>query len=420
MNELINYYSRKDVQKQIVKVATNKEVGVQYGKIFGKRPDILQFENDVGELAKQGATSFHLSLESWNNPLDLQAGMLKKDLDNLRAGFDVIIDIDCPFLAYSKLASSLIIDAIKFHNIENISLKFSGNRSFHIGLPFNSFPSKVNNIDTKLLFPDGIKVIITYLKKMIKEPLANQILEINTLKEISESLNKDQNLLLENKKFNPFSVMVIDEVLISNRHMYRSQYSLNEKSNLISIPLKLSQLNNFKLSNAKIDNVETNLTFLNPEKTIENESSHLIIQAFDSFKKEEKKITTKPKNFITITNAIKEDLFPPCIKKILDGIKTDGRKRALFVLINFLKNMNWSFEDMEKRINDWNKKNYEPLKDSYVRSQLMWHKNQKQKILPPNCSNISYYTDLGVKCPDNICNKHKNPINYSLRRVKPN
>ena len=82
--------------------------------------------------------------------------------------------------------------------------------------------------------------------------------------------------------------------------------------------------------------------------------------------------------------------------------------------------MNWSFEDMEKRINDWNKKNYEPLKDSYVRSQLMWHKNQKQKILPPNCSNISYYTDLGVKCPDNICNKHKNPINYSLRRVKPN
>ena len=38
--------------------------------------------------------------------------------------------------------------------------------------------------------------------------------------------------------------------------------------------------------------------------------------------------------------------------------------------------------------------------------------------MPPNCSNEMYYSSLGVKCPENICSKVKNPVNYAMRLLK--
>ncbi|MBI2663565.1 hypothetical protein HYX15_03500 [Candidatus Woesearchaeota archaeon] len=417
MNEILKYYSRKDVQKQIILSSTNREIAAKYNENFGKRPDILQFESDVLELAKKGATSFHVSVEHWSNPLDLKPGMNKKQLDDLRIGWDLLIDIDCKFFDYSKIAANLLIEAIKFHGINNIGLKFSGNRSFHIGIPYNSFPKKVNNLKTNLLFPDSIKVIVYHLKNMIRDPLSSGIMELSTIDEIATSVNKPKKELMKDNIFDPFSIVQIDEMLVSSRHMYRAPYSLNEKSGLVSIPIKLNKLKNFKLSSAKLENVETNIKFLDEDKSEENESSNLIIQSFDSFnkKKEEVKII---KNKITIKGKVNEDRFPPCIQKCLKGIKTDGRKRALFILINFLRNMNWDIEDIQKLLMEWNKKNYEPLRDNYILSQIKWHKEQSVK-LPPNCSNESYYKDLGIKCQENICNRVKNPINYTLKFKKP-
>jgi len=415
MNKILKYYSRRDVQKQILLSSRNREIAAKYNDNFGKRPDVIQFESDLLELAKKGATSFHISVEHWSNPLELKAGMTKKELDNLRIGWDLLIDIDCKFLDYSKIAANLLIEAIGFHGIDNIGLKFSGNRSFHIGIPFNSFPKEVNNTQTNLLFPDTIKVIVYYLKNMIKDPLANSILNISTIDEIAESINKTKKDLLENSIFNPFSIVYIDEMLVSTRHMYRSPYSINEKSGLVSIPMKTNQLKNFKLSSAKIENVNANIKFLN-DNLIEDEASHLIIQAFDSFKKSKEKTDIK-RIRVSNTDKVKINQFPPCIKTCLEGIKTDGRKRALFILINFLKNMNWDKDEIEKLIIEWNRKNYEPLKDPYIASQLKWHRTQSIK-LPPNCNNESYYKDLGIKCSDNICNKVKNPINYALRFKK--
>jgi hypothetical protein len=418
MNKILQYYSRKDIQKQIVSSSKNREIAARYGDNFGKRPDVLQFESDLLDLAKKGASSFHTSVEHWSNPLDLKPGMSKKELDDLRIGWDLLIDIDCKFLEYSKIAADLLVEAIKFHGIENIGLKFSGNRSFHIGIPFNSFPKKVNNISTNLLFPDSIKAIVYHLKNLVKEHLASQILEINTIEEISSSINKPRKDLMKDNIFDPFSVIEIDELLVSSRHMYRSPYSLNEKSGLISIPIKINQINNFKLSSAKMENVEGTIKFLN-EDSQENEASNLIIQSFDSFKKKEEiKIDKSKVNRIKIEGKIKTDRFPPCIQKCLEGLKSDGRKRALFILINFLRNMNWEMDEIEKFLIDWNKKNYEPLKDSYILSQIKWNKSQSVK-LPPNCSNESYYKDLGIKCPDNICSRVTNPINYTIKFKKP-
>ncbi len=58
---------------------------------FAKRPNILQYPQDVSEFAKDGATSFHVSEEHWNNPMELEPGMSKKKLDKLRTGWDLIL-----------------------------------------------------------------------------------------------------------------------------------------------------------------------------------------------------------------------------------------------------------------------------------------------------------------------------------------
>lgn len=420
--EIIKYYSRRDIQKAIIEVAADREVAVKYGdQGFGKRPDILQFEGDVLELAKQGATSFHLSEERWRNPLDLVTGMTKKQLDNLRIGWDLILDIDCKFLEYSKITASLICEALKFNEVKNYSLKFSGGTGFHIAVPYESFPKKVHNLDTKLLFPDGPRVIASYIRHILESHLAEQILKINTLKEISTSTKKPIEELTIDGKFNPYSVLEIDTILISSRHMFRAPYSINEKTGLVSVPIDIKDIKNFNLKIVKPSNVEIQHEFLKRPKENIGDAATLIIQSFDwaqKAKKEEKLEITTPRKTEVLTVAIqKEELFPPCINKGLQGL-IDGKKRFLFILINFLKNLGWSMDDIEKRVLEWNKLNPEPLRENYIISQLNWHRHQKQAILPPNCASKAYYKELSICNPAPLCNKIKNPVNYTLIRSK--
>ena len=154
MSKIIDYYSRKDIQKEIVKAAKDREVSVMYGKgSFGKRPDILQYESDILELVKQGATSFHSSEERWRDPLQLKPGMTKRQLDDLRSGWDFIIDIDCKFIEYSKQTADLLVQALKFNGVKNITTKFSGGTGIHVAVPFESFPENVHSQKVKYLFP---------------------------------------------------------------------------------------------------------------------------------------------------------------------------------------------------------------------------------------------------------------------------
>ncbi|MFH1065076.1 MAG: hypothetical protein V1734_01045, partial [Nanoarchaeota archaeon] len=92
--EVYEYYSRRDIQKAILESAKDREVAVRVGEAFAKRPDILQFPADVKDWASKGATSFHISEERWKDPMTLQTGLVKKQMDDLRIGWDLIIDID--------------------------------------------------------------------------------------------------------------------------------------------------------------------------------------------------------------------------------------------------------------------------------------------------------------------------------------
>ena len=411
------YYFRKEVQEQIVKAAKDREVAIAFGQNkFGKRPDILQYENDVAELANQGATSFHFSEEHWSNPLAMETGMIRSKLDKLRIGWDLVLDIDSKF-EFSTIAAKLLIDALTFHDVKNISLKFSGNKGWHIGVPFSSFPGKIHGKETKSLFPDAPRIIAGYLEDMIKEHLGAVILEKYKIKEIVHITGKKAFELVKDEKLDPFSFIDIDTLLISSRHLFRAPYSLHEKSGLVSLPIKVKQIDSFVKEWAIPEKVVVREGFL--DKDGEGEANNLIIQAYDWFSRKKPLIEFKGRReFDAPKIAVNEEYFPPCIQKILEGVKEDGRKRALFILLNFLKCSGYDDEGLKKKINEWNAKNYIPLKEGYVRSQINWHLRQKERILPPNCDNANYYKGLLFCEPDNWCGKIKNPANYAIRKMK--
>ena len=136
-SEIIKYYSRPDIAKELTRLASSRETICQYGlNNVGRRPDIIEMPGDVVKLARQGASSFHTSEELWHNPLDLSPESTQKDMDTLRAGWDLVIDIDSPNVKYGKITAKVILQAFEYHGLKNASLKFSGNKGFHIGVPF--------------------------------------------------------------------------------------------------------------------------------------------------------------------------------------------------------------------------------------------------------------------------------------------
>lgn len=510
LSESLSYYKRKDVQKLILEYAKDKEIGVRFNEDFGKRPDILVYDNDILESAKRGATSFHCSEETWGNPLNLTPNLRRNELDALRTGWDLILDIDCPYWNFSKLTTYIFIKALKDHGIECVTVKFSGGKGFHIAVPFEAFPEKVTGIYVKDLFPEGPRKIAEYLLYYISENLIridkeNNIVKFGkidvkfdkllnetgkTEKDLTitrcerckrkiDMKNKDSEGFFEyicphceyrtkdvDKKFltcpkckrimekysdkkaacecgsnktrselDLSSIINVDTILISSRHMYRMPYSLHEKAGLVSVPFDIKHI-------LKFDKKEAEQKLFKPHKFLDRneakngEASTLFQKAFDhkpentsKYKDDMRKIFTKSKNETTSQNlnidstAIPEEFFPPCIRKISAGLE-DGKKRALLVLINFLNSCNWEYEKIEEYVAKWNEKNKpDKLRETYVRGQLRYYKQQsqskenKERMMPPNCDNKGYMIDTQFCNPDGLCKSIKNPVQYAKKKI---
>jgi len=417
-----DYYLREDVQELMLACSANREIAVKFNFGFGKRPDVLMYKSDIADFAKQGALSFHCSEELWKDPLQIAPNMSKKELDELRIGWDLVLDIDCPFLEYSQMAADLLVKALRSKGIKNISVKFSGNHGFHIGVPFEAFPK-----DMKNFFPDGVRIIAKYLQEMIRSFLTEKMLEKDTAEDIMKKTGKKLEEVTKKEKgmnvFDPFKILAIDSVLISSRHLFRMPYSINEKSYLVSIPIDPDKILEFKKDMADPQNLKkVSMKFLDRSKVKPNEAKELFDSASEMFseirKNEEIKDMVagkKPKiDYEDMKAPLPEELFPPCIKKGLEGGMNDGKKRFVFALINFLTMSGWQYDKIEALIREWNKKNPDPMRDNYWVTQLNYHKQNKKKILPPNCR--EYYHSLGICFPDNFCNKIKNPV--SNGRIK--
>jgi hypothetical protein len=417
MQKIYNWYSRESVQKALLEVAKNREVVSVFGNgQFGKRPNVIQYPQDIIQAISEGAVAFHGSVERWSNPMQLDVGMSKEQLDNLRIGWDVLIDLDVDSFEIAKIATKVFIEALKDHGIKSFSLKFTGGTSFHIFLQFEALPEKVNMVPTKNQYPEMLQKIIEYLKWYTREEMKSEILSFFDVREVSQRVGKPLNEIVVNGELDPFKVISVD--IFGSRHLFRLPYSLHESSLLVSLPLEPKEIDKFEKEQALPEKVKVEKSFLKNISSPEAEA--LVIEALDwAAKQPQPKVEIKKKVRIKPTKPIPEEFFPPCIKLILNGLN-DGRKRSIFTLVNFLRNMNWDLEKIEKRIFEWNEKNSPQLRASYLRTQLRWHFRQERNLLPANCDNALFYDSIGICKPDEICEnkKIKNPINYPFKKLK--
>jgi len=424
MQKAWNWYSRESVLRALLEVARNREVVCVYrdGR-FGKRPDVIQYPQDILQDVAEGTIAFHGSVERWSHPMKLDVGLKKPDLDSLRSGWDIFVDPDVEDFEIAKVTVKQIIEAFKDHGISSYSIKFTGGKGFHIGIPFESLPEKINLKQTQTLYPEVLQKIVEYIKWYIKDSLKEEILALDSLKNISERVRKKKSDITSKDGIEPFKIISMD--IFGSRHLFRLPYSLHEKTLLVSLPVKPKEIDKFEKEHASPQKVKIEERFLAPKVAL-HDAEALVVEALDwasKFMVKAKEKLPRPRRILKMRN-IPEEFFPPCIKNwILKGL-ADGRKRSLFILINFLRNMGWDLEKLEKRISEWNEKNYPPLRANYLRTQLRWHLRQSRNLLPPNCNNELFYVTMNVCHPDKICKGGtkriviKNPVNFPFRKLR--
>jgi len=169
------YYSKPEIQKAIFNFSINREISPRYFEGFGKRPDTFQYESDVLGLARKGATSFHCSEELWSDPLQIATGMKENELNKLRVGWDLLIDIDCKWFDFSKLAAKAIIEVFEKNQLKNFGIKFSGSKGFHIIVPWKAFPKEINGVKTSDLFPEIPRKIVGFIRAEAEKNLRQNL-----------------------------------------------------------------------------------------------------------------------------------------------------------------------------------------------------------------------------------------------------
>lgn len=400
--KVLDYYSREDVKKALLESAKNREVvGVFISGAFSKRPNTLVYPQDILSQVRSGVVEFHSSLEHWKNPMSLQE----------RTGFDLILDLDCNKFEHGKIATQVLVWTLEKHGI-SCSIKFSGNTGFHVGIPWISIPKEINLKPTQRQFPDVARRVARYIRFFLKDRLEEKLLASASVEDLAAQAEKPLEKVKQEKGIDPFQIVDIDPILISPRHLYRMPYSMNKKTSLVSLPVSKEALPSFKKEDATPEKITCEEKFLDCGK--EGEADVLFAEGLDWSTKHETKRESKPRP--SLKTKIPEDLFPPCVKNIQSGLK-DGKKRAVFLLINFLHSLKWNWEEIQSFLIEWNRKNQPPLPETYLVTSVRYYQRRKQ-FPPPNCSQEGWYESLGVCNPDSNCGSTKtikNPVNYPFR-----
>lgn len=162
------YYSKPAVQKVLLDFSHHREVVPRYFEGFGKRPDTLLYPADIMGLVSRGATSFHSSEEIWSDPLQIQSDMTQAQLTLIRESWDLLIDIDSPYLDYAKVAARLVLELLERHGIRHYGIKFSGSKGFHIIVPGEAFPEEYEGMPRKEGFPEWPRAMVEYILEAIR------------------------------------------------------------------------------------------------------------------------------------------------------------------------------------------------------------------------------------------------------------
>ena len=71
-------------------------------------------------------------------------------------------------------------------------------------------------------------------------------------------------------------------------------------------------------------------------------------------------------------------------------------------------------KDLEKSLYEWNKKNAVPLKDGYIKTQIIF--SYRGKSIPPPNYDKDYYKAVGI-IPTEEEMRYKNPTSYMVRKT---
>ncbi len=441
--QILDYYSRDDVQNALLAVSEDREVvGIFKTGAFGQRPNLLVYPEDVVSMVRSGNVAFHGSVERWNNPMSLRPGMAKEEMDELRKGFELIIDLDIKVLEYAKIYAKVFYDELRSYGIKNIGVKYTGGKSFHMAVPFESFPENVNYKPTRTQYPLIPQAIVSYLKTKVIPKFRVEILKVDDIYKIARKLEIPvEDLIIADgldvdKIINPSTIGEMDEVqksvvravegfvgrtitefgLFTSRHMFRLPYSLHESSFRASLPIKISQIDKFEKDDALPDKVKVKETFIDRNDSGAGEMTALVTEAMDWYQSMIKEETVKKKFSVSNTSKVTAEFFPPCIHKIMEGM-SDGRKRSVLILFNFLRNMNWKDDETENFIVEWNQKNKPSLPSNYIRSQMRWLRASRV-MMPPNFENENFYKPMGINCDIELKSGARNPVTYAIRSFK--
>jgi len=400
------YYQQDELVQRVVKLAEYREVTPTYSNGYGQRPDAVNFPGDFDQFVEDGAVAFHFSVEHWRNPLLIDN---VEDHDRLRQGWDLVIDIDCDYsFELAKETAKLVIRELNEHGIESVGIKFSGNRGFHISVARDAFPEKIGGEEISDYYPKLPRGIVNYIRKNLRKDMIELVEEFGYEEEIDTDQGKDpyQDADIENDW--------------GSRHLFRMPYSLHDGSWLVTLPIKPEEIDEFEKSDAEIDKIDFETDFfINSE---EGEATNLAVQAMDFIhereeERQEEMDERADREFERPEDAIPEKYFPPTIKNILEGLE-DGRKRGLFILINFYRTVGYSWNEIESKIWQWNERNHEALKESYVKTQLRWHRNRDEDVPPPNYDANGYYKDMQVYEGERLEEKLPNPVSYAFKQAK--
>ncbi len=426
------YYSKPEIQKALIDFAKDREIGVMFDGYFGKRPDVMENLMDVKSLVDKGVFSFHMSEERWLNALLLSEKLTEDERDANRIGWDLILDLDGVDFEYARIVAKIILDFLEELGVKNKSIKFSGNKGFHIGVPFESFPQVMGGEPLTKRFPELPRKISAYLIHELKEKIAKAILERDgSVEKIAEKYKLDVNdLITEDEScynLNFLKLIEIDTILIASRHLVRMPYSLHEKSSLVSVPVNPAKLMEFQRHWAKPNMVKPDYNrrfeFLKYDPAYGKDAYKLyeevelfegdpMIDSVVERQNSEKDNFGEFKFEINETIEIKD--FPQTIQYVLNSDFEDGRKRAIFLLLTFLSSINWDWNHIEDTIYEWNKKQSDSLKENYIGAQISWFKNSSKEINPPNFDNDNYYK--GINIPAEVVEKDKKA--FRNREVK--
>ena len=494
------YYSRKEIQQAMFDFCKHRETVANFNnRFFAKRPDTFDYPNDIPNQARQGATSFHCSEELWSDPMQINTDMTPDQYNQIKIGWDLLIDIDSKYLDYAKIAARLLIDQLESHGIKNYGIKYSGSKGFHIIVPFKAFPEEIDGEKTKDHFPEWPRLIAGYVFKQIRTPMNNEILGLTTREKLKEqgelktehlcpkcnkptikkknykykcpdikcktelegftkkkvamlcpSCNAKMERISEREvdfcetckintakleatssyggevrqnKIQEFKIEdtikstedAVDVILVSSRHLFRAPYSLHEKTAFASIVLTKDQIADFKPTDADPLKITQTKSFMPDSEP--DEARELLQQALSwGEQTKPKEVYRQPATGNRQPNlkglTIDPSMYPPIITKILKGIPQDGRKRALGLLLSFFTSLEFPQDFIETTIQEWNKKNYQPLKDGYIKAQIAW--SLKNKRLPPNYDK-PIYKEFGITSPPEP--GMKNPINYTIKKA---